>query len=93
MKTKKLLWGGLLTAGIKHAAKQYAKRTGRSISKLTKMQPILSKNKRGAGKYDFATGIQLQGMKSWLNPKGMTVKDVNKLQTYKNKLIHKARKK
>ena len=93
MKTKKLLWGGLLTAGIKYAAKKYAKRTGRSISKLTKMQPALSKNKRGGAKYDFATGVQLQGTKSWLNPKGMTIKDVNKLQTYKNKLIHKARKK
>jgi hypothetical protein len=93
MKTKKLLSGGLLTAGIKYAAKKYAKRTGRSISKLTKMQPILSKNKRGAGKYDFATGIELEGVKSFLNPKGMTIKDVNKLQTYKNKLIHKLRRK
>ena len=93
MKTKKLLWGGLLTAGIKYAAKQYAKRTGRSISKLTKMQPILSKNKRGGGKYDFATGIQLEGTKSFLNPKGMTIKDVNKLQTYISKIIHKSRRK
>ena len=86
MKSKKLLLGGLLTAGIKYAAKKYMKRSGRSISKLVKMQPKLLSNKRLAAKHDMSTGIQLEGTKSFLNPKGMTIKDVNKLQTYKNKL-------
>jgi len=86
MKQKKLLLGGLLSAGIKYAAKKYMKRSGRNISKLTKMQPKLSKNKRAGAKHDMATAIQMQGTKSFLNPKGMTMKDVNKLQSYKNKL-------
>ncbi len=62
------------------------KRSGRNISKLTKMQPKLSSNKRAAAKSDMATAIQMQGTKSFLNPKGLTMKDINKLQTYKNKL-------
>ena len=82
----KLLLGGLLTKGIKYAAKSYMKRSGRNISKLTKLQPKLSKNKRAGAKSDMATAIQMQGTKSFLNPKGMTMKDINKLQTYKNKL-------
>jgi len=86
MKQKRLLLGGLLTKGIKYAAKQYMKRSGRTTSKLVKMQPKLLDNKRLAAKHDMASGIQLEGTKSFLNPKGMTIKDVNKLQTYKNKL-------
>jgi hypothetical protein len=50
------------------------------------MQPKLSKNKRAGAKHDMATAIQMQGTKSFLNPKGMTMKDVNKLQSYKNRL-------
>jgi hypothetical protein len=82
---KKLL-GGLLTAGIRYAAKKYMKESGKSISKLTKLQPKLSKNKRAGAKLDMATAIQMQGQKGMINPKGLTMKDLNKLQTYKNKL-------
>jgi len=85
-KPVKKLIGGLLTAGIKFAAKKYMKRSGRSIKNLTKLQPKLSKNKRSGAKFDMATGIQMQGQKSMINPKGLTIKDINKLQTYKNKL-------
>ena len=86
VKPKKKLLGGLLTSGIKYAAKKYMKRSGRTITKLTKLQPKLTKNKRAAGKQDMATAIQMEGQKSMLNPKGLTMKDLNKLQTYKNKL-------
>ena len=82
---KKLL-GGLLPAGIKFAAKKYMKQSGKSISKLTKLQPKLSKNKRAGAKLDMATAIQTQGQKGIINPKGLTMNDINKLQTYKNKL-------
>ena len=82
---KKLL-GGLLTAGIKFAAKKYMKQSGKSISKLKKLQPKLSKNKRAGAKSDMATAIQTQGQKGIINPKGLTMNDINKLQTYKNKL-------
>jgi len=82
---KKLI-GGLLTAGVKYAAKKYVQRTGKSIKKLTKLQPSGVKNKRSAAKHDFATAVQMQGQRSMINPKGLTIKDINKLQTYKNKL-------
>tara|TARA_R110000772_G_scaffold265977_1_gene387886 strand:- start:440 stop:814 length:375 start_codon:yes stop_codon:yes gene_type:complete len=86
VKPKKKLLGGLLTSGIKYAAKKYMKQSGKNISKLTKLQPTLTKNKRAAGKQDMATAIQMGGQKSMINPKGLTMKDLNKLQTYKNKL-------
>jgi hypothetical protein len=86
MKIGRFLVGGLLTAGIKFAAKKYMKRSGKNITKLTKLQPKLSKNKRAGAKLDMATAIQMEGQKSMLNPKGLTMKDLNKLQTYKNKL-------
>ena len=51
-----------------------------------KLQPSGVINKRSEAKHDFATAVQMQGQRSMINPKGLTVKDINKLQTYKNKL-------
>jgi hypothetical protein len=53
---KKMVFGGLLTAGIKAAAKKYFKTSGKkTITDLTKMQPLKS---RKSAKTDYARGLQ-----------------------------------
>jgi hypothetical protein len=52
---KKMVFGGLLTAGIKLAAKKYFKSSGKKITDLTKMQPLKS---RKSAKTDYARGLQ-----------------------------------
>ena len=51
-----MVFGGLLTAGIKAAAKKYFKTSGKkTITDLTKMQPLKS---RKSAKTDYARGLQ-----------------------------------
>ena len=50
-----MIFGGLLTAGIKYAAKKYFKSSGKKITDLTKMQPLKS---RKSAKTDYARGLQ-----------------------------------
>ena len=50
-----MLAGGLLTAGIKAAAKKFSKYSGKKITDLTKMQPLKT---RKSAKTDYARGLQ-----------------------------------
>jgi len=52
---KKMMFGGLLTTGIKAAAKKYFKTSGKTITDLTKMQPLKT---RKSAKTDYARALQ-----------------------------------
>ena len=49
------MFGGLLTTGIKAAAKKYFKTSGKTITDLTKMQPLKT---RKSAKTDYARALQ-----------------------------------
>ena len=67
---RKMMFGGLLTTGIKAAAKKYFKTSGKKITDLTKMQPLKS---RTSAKTDYARALQLHASDK---------KDKMKLQQY-----------
>jgi hypothetical protein len=67
---KKMMFGGLLTTGIKAAAKKYFKMSGKKITDLTKSQPFKS---RTSAKTDYARALQLHSSDK---------KDKMKLQQY-----------
>jgi hypothetical protein len=67
---KKMMFGGLLTTGIKAAAKKYFKMSGKKITDLTKSQPLKS---RTSAKTDYARALQLHSSDK---------KDKMKLQQY-----------
>jgi hypothetical protein len=67
---KKMMFGGLLTTGIKSAAKKYFKMSGKKITDLTKSQPLKS---RTSAKTDYARALQLHASDK---------KDKMKLQQY-----------
>ena len=50
-----MMFGGLLTTGIKAAAKKYFKTSGKTITDLTKMQPLKT---RKSAKTDYAKALQ-----------------------------------
>jgi len=50
-----MMFGGLLTTGIKAAAKKYFKTSGKTITDLTKMQPLKT---RKSAKTDYARALQ-----------------------------------
>jgi hypothetical protein len=67
---RKMMLGGLLSTGIKAAAKKYFKMSGKKITDLTKSQPLKS---RTSGKTDYARALQLHASDK---------KDKMKLQQY-----------
>ena len=67
---KKMMLGGLLSTGIKAAAKKYFKMSGKKITDLTKSQPLKS---RTSAKTDYARALQLHSSDK---------KDKMKLQQY-----------
>ena len=67
---RKMMLGGLLSTGIKAAAKKYFKMSGKKITDLTKSQPLKS---RTSAKTDYARGLQLHASDK---------KDKMKLQQY-----------
>jgi hypothetical protein len=67
---KGYLVGGLITKGIKAAAKKYFKMSGKTITDLTKSQPLKS---RTSAKTDYARALQLHSSDK---------KDKMKLQQY-----------
>ena len=67
---RKMMLGGLLSTGIKAAAKKYFKASGKKITDLTKMQPLKS---RTSAKTDYARALQLHSSDK---------KDKMKLQQY-----------
>jgi hypothetical protein len=67
---RKMMLGGLLSTGIKAAAKKYFKMSGKKITDLTKSQPLKS---RTSAKTDYARALQLHSSDK---------KDKMKLQQY-----------
>ena len=67
---RKMMLGGLLSTGIKAAAKKYFKMSGKTITDLTKSQPLKSKT---SAKTDYARALQLHSSDK---------KDKMKLQQY-----------
>ena len=67
---RKMMLGGLLSTGIKAAAKKYFKMSGKKITDLTKSQPLKSKT---SAKTDYARALQLHSSDK---------KDKMKLQQY-----------
>ena len=67
---RKMMLGGLLSTGIKAAAKKYFKMSGKKITDLTKSQPLKS---RTSAKTDYVRALQLHSSDK---------KDKMKLQQY-----------